>query len=72
MTAEKLIETVKNCGQSIIDNAESIVGDFDYHMQINVSFTVGMSDSLPEISVENTFIPENEIGTKCIAIKDLE
>ena len=61
ITTESLIETVKNCGQSIIDNAESIVGDYKYQTEINISFTVGMRDSMTEISVETRWLPEKEI-----------
>ena len=64
MTTEKLIEKVKNCGQTIIDNAESIVGDYKYQTEICVMFTIGMSNDPIEISAEQRWIPEAEIESR--------
>lgn len=61
ITTKKLIETVKNCGQSIIDNAAYIVGDYQYQTEITVSFTVGVENEVPEISAEVRWLPEKEV-----------
>ena len=60
MTTERLVEIVKNCGQTIIDNAESIVGDYKYQTEITVSFTVGMVDAFPEIEATARWVPEKK------------
>jgi len=62
ITTERLVEIVKNCGQTIIDNAESIVGDYQYQTKITVSFEVGMVDSFPEITATSQWCPEKEIA----------
>ena len=61
---EKLIEKVKNCGQTIIDNAESIVGDYKYQTEICVVFTIGAEDEPIEISAEQRWMPEAEVANK--------
>ena len=59
-TTEQLIEKVKNCGQSIIDNAESIVGDVKYQTDIDIMINIPMSGELPEITSTSRWIPEKE------------
>lgn len=58
MTTERLVEIVKQCGQSIVDNAEMIVGDYQYQTGIHVSFDVGMDNMPPEINATTTWMPE--------------
>ena len=68
MTTERLVEIVKNCGQTIIDNAESIVGDYKYQTEITVSFTVGMDNQFPEIEATSRWVPEKETERKGVFI----
>ena len=55
---EELIEQIKACGQSIIDNAEKIVGDYKFDAGTYIELHVGKCDEAPHISVTKDFIPE--------------
>ncbi len=58
-TAE-LIQSIKECGQSIIDNAEKIVNDYKFqteYIDVHISLSVTGND-MPTISVSNEFVPE--------------
>ena len=58
---DELIQQIKNCGQSIIDNAESILGDERYFMRLNVSFDIlRLKVQVPNIEVKREFTPEKE------------
>lgn len=61
MTTEILVKQVRNIGQSIIDNAESIVGDYKYQTEIHISVDIKMDGSLPEIVAESRFYAEESI-----------
>lgn len=61
-TYEELLDQVKHCGQAIIDNAESIIGDERYFLNVTVSFDIFRSKTqLPAININRNFIPELEI-----------
>lgn len=34
---EKWIQAIKDCGQSLIDNAEKIAGDYDFQTSVYIS-----------------------------------
>lgn len=55
---EELIEHIKACGQSIIDNAEKIIGDYKFDTGTYIELHVGDCDNAPYISVTKNFIPE--------------
>lgn len=55
---EELIEHIKAYGQSIIDNAEKIVGDYKFDTGTYIELHVGNCDEAPYISVTKDFIPE--------------
>ena len=55
---EELIEHIKACGQSIIDNAEKIAGDYKFDTGTYIELHVGNCDEAPYISVTKDFIPE--------------
>ena len=58
----ELIDQIKHCGQSIIDNAESILGNERYFESITIIFDINRNKScLPDIQVQRRFIPELEI-----------
>lgn len=58
----ELIEQIKHCGQSIIDNAESILGNERYFESITVIFDINRDRNLiPDIQIQRRFIPESEI-----------
>lgn len=51
------IEYLKACGQSIVDNAESIVGSEPYLSDVTVSIYLRPGEA-PYINVDRTFYPE--------------
>ena len=58
----ELIDQIKHCGQSIIDNAESILGNERYFESITVIFDINRDRNLmPDIQIQRRFIPESEI-----------
>ena len=61
-TYEELLNQIKHCGQSIIDNAESILGNERYFTSVTVTFDVFRNvNFIPEIEVKRRFTPELEI-----------
>ena len=58
----ELIDQIKHCGQSIIDNAESILGNERYFESITVIFDINRDRNLmPDIQIQRRFIQESEI-----------
>lgn len=58
---DELIQQIKNCGQSIIDNAESILGDERYFIKVNVSFDIlRFKVQTPNIEIKREFTPEKD------------
>lgn len=55
---EEIIQNIKDCGQSLIDNAEEIVGSVRYQRGITITCYVDERDEAPYISVDASFIPE--------------
>lgn len=57
---EDIIQNIKDCGQSLIDNAEKIVADYDYRCSgISITCYVDEADRAPSISFNTEFVPEN-------------
>jgi hypothetical protein len=57
-TREELIQNIKDCGQSLIDNAENIVADCRVLTGLSITCFVDKRDYAPYISVNTDFIPE--------------
>ena len=58
----ELIDQIKHCGQSIIDNAESILGNERYFESITIIFDINRNKNcIPDIQIQRRFIPELEI-----------
>ena len=56
---EKLIQKIKAIGQSLIDNAESIVGAETHLSRLVITcYPSPFDDEVPEISVKKSFVPE--------------
>lgn len=55
---EKIIQNIKDIGQSLIDNAEKIVNDFKYHADLTITCYPTEKDNYPRIVVETEFVPE--------------
>lgn len=63
-TRQKLINIIKDCGQSLIDNAESITGDFQYRSADALRIVIEISDNeVPTIRAENRFFPKGIFST---------
>lgn len=61
-TKSELVEEIKAAGLSIIQNAESILGDEKYFLNTIVSFKIERSkDSVSTVHVHREFIPEVNI-----------
>lgn len=58
---ETIIQNIKDCAQSLIDNAEKIVGDYKYRQGLVITCYVDEYDRAPYISIQEEFIPENTI-----------
>lgn len=58
---EELIRNIKDCGQSLIDNAEKIANGYKYHADLTITCYPTMRDECPSIVVETKFIPEKII-----------
>ena len=56
---EKNIRDIKDAGQSLIDNAESIVGDYEYLSSIGIHIDLDANDRYtPKINTSVDFYPE--------------
>ena len=60
-TREQIIQNIKDCGQSLIDNAENMAGDYKFFRDITITCYVNESDGTPYVSIDTSFIPENFI-----------
>ena len=60
-TREELIENIKDCGQSLIDNAEKIVADYKYTRNLTITCWVDEVNEAPYITVDAGFYPEKFI-----------
>ncbi len=59
MTTREIVETIKQCGQSIIDNAESIAGDYKYQTYLEISIKIpATNDGIASINIDTDFLPE--------------
>ena len=56
---EEIIRNIKDCGQSLIDNAENIVSDYKYARGFTITCYVDERNEAPYISVDTTFYTEN-------------
>lgn len=56
---EEVIQNIKDCGQSLINNAEKIVNDYDYPAGVTITCYVDEKDKVPYISISSDFYPED-------------
>lgn len=59
LTREDIIQNIKDCGQSLIDNAEKIVGDYKFFRDITITCYANEKNESPYISIDTSFVPEN-------------
>ena len=55
---DELIHRIQYIGESLIRNAESIVGNEKYICNINISVNALNEDNIPTIRIEKEFLPE--------------
>lgn len=58
MSKEETVLRIKEAAQSIIDNAESIVGDEKTRTNISITIDVNNVDQLPVVNINKELIPE--------------
>lgn len=58
---EEIIQQIKDCGQSLIDNAENIVSDYKYAKGFTITCYLGREGDSPRINVDTDFYPEKFI-----------
>lgn len=61
MFREELIKNIKEIGQSLIDNAENIAGDYKYLKDLRITCYPSERDEAPYYNVEHDIIAENTI-----------
>ena len=60
MTKEELIRNIKDCGQSLIDNAEKIATEYKYRVgELIITCHADKIGECPYIEVKTQFVPEN-------------
>ena len=57
-TKEGIIQNIKDCGQALIDNAESIAGNYKFLTDLRITCYVSERDCTPYINIDTDFIPE--------------
>lgn len=58
---DKTIQNIKDCGQSLIDNAEKIVNNYNFTRGVTITCYVDEINEAPYISVNSDFYPEKFI-----------
>lgn len=58
---EQIIQNIKDCGQSIIDNAENIVDGYKYVRGFTITCYVDGNEEPPYVSVNTDFYSEKFI-----------
>ena len=58
---EEIIQNIKDCGQSLIDNAENIANNYKYAKRLTITCYVDERDEAPYISIDTSFYPEKLI-----------
>lgn len=58
---ERIIQNIKDCGQSLIDNASDIAGNYKYVNEYIITCHVCEMDEAPYIDVNISFCPEGII-----------
>lgn len=55
---EQIVQNIIACGQSLINNAEQIAGDYEFLRNVSISCCVDDMSEAPTISVMHDFSPE--------------
>ena len=67
MTKEELVQSIKDCGQSLIDNAEKIVA-YEYLNDLTIICYPMEDNRLPRINIDTHITPEKFV--KDLIIKE--
>ena len=59
------VQAVKDCGQSLIDNAEEIAGHYDWQTSVYISKLLSPGEPV-EISVDTSYMPVSKSGNPLI------
>lgn len=51
------VEAIKDCGQSLIDNAEKIAGDYEFETGVDITISLKPNE-IVEIKVATTYLPK--------------
>lgn len=61
-TREEMVQQIKDCGESIVKNADAILGNEQYFLALTVMFEIKRDRSqLPSIMIQRQFLPEHQI-----------
>ena len=67
MTQEEFVRRIRACGQSIVDHAKDIAGQYPFQTELTVSFHIDFGkNSVPEIEVKTRFLPERVVDKRFI------
>lgn len=58
---DEWIRQIREAGESLIKNAESIVGTERYLMGLDVTVDINANEEVPEITVKRRFLPDKYI-----------
>ena len=61
LTREEIIQNIKDCGQSLIDNAEKMIGDYKFFRDVTITCYVNETDQAPYVNIDAIFILYNFI-----------
>ncbi len=64
---DKWIQAIKDCGQSLIENAEKIAGDYDFQRSVYISIDLTPGEVV-EISVDTRYLPKASEGDDKIIV----
>lgn len=59
---EKWVQAIKDCGQSLIDNAEKIAGDYDLQTSVTISMELVPNEPV-EICINTRYLPKSQNKT---------
>lgn len=62
MPNEVLVNRIKACGQTLIDEADKIANS--YRNQRDLTITIYFSETIPEINVDTTILPTIQADTE--------
>lgn len=58
---EEIVQHIKDCGHSLVNNAENIVSGYKYPKELTITCYFGNEGDLPMINVDMDFYPEKFI-----------